>query len=95
MLLSASEVAAGSEQIPWHPNSDKTMPCVFYSNADMAIITSAAKEHISYHQTYCNSLKIWIEACETKEAVQAVCYGAEIPEEYQSEVLKAYVAQRK
>lgn len=34
---------------------------------------------------------MWIAACETAEDVQAIYYGADVPEEYQSEVLKAYL----
>lgn len=91
MLLCASKVASGVEMIPWHPNGDKTLPCVFYSNTDMAIITQAVEAHISYHQTYCNSLKIWIEACQTAEEINTITYGDEIPEQYKSEVLKSYI----
>lgn len=90
MLLCATDVAAGVENIPWHPNSsdNTTLPCEFYSNADMLAITTEAKKHITYHQTYCNSLKIWVESCTTVEAVEAIYYGSTVPVEYQSDVLK-------
>lgn len=94
MLLCASDVASGAENIPWHPNStdSTTLPCEFYSNADMLAITTEAKRHITYHQTYCNSLKIWIESCTTPEAVNAISYGSTVPVEYQSDVLKTALA---
>ena len=34
----------------------------------------------------------WIAGCESTEEVQAICYGADVPEQYQSDVLKAYIA---
>jgi len=93
MLLCANKVANGVENIPWHPNGDKTLPCVFYSNADMAIITQAAEFHISYHQTYCNSLKVWIESCQTIEETDNIFYGSDVPELYRSDVFNAYLKQ--
>ena len=57
----------------------------------MQSIIAAAMWHVSYHTTYCNALNMWIAACRDVEDVQAVFYGADVPEEYQSEVLKAYL----
>lgn len=44
----------------------------------------------SYHTTYCNSAFTWLEACNKASEMDAVQYGAEIPEEYCSEVYKDY-----
>ena len=41
-------VDAGEEQIPWH-TSDESEHCKFYTNADMAMITSAAMEYVAYN----------------------------------------------
>jgi len=38
-------------------------------------------------------LRIYIRAMETQEEVESVVYGMAIPEEYQSEPLKAMLAQ--
>jgi len=57
----------------------------------MQKITDAAYEHRTFHTTYCNSLKIWVEATETAEELQEIYYGADVPETYQSDVLKAYL----
>lgn len=48
-------------------------------------------KHASYHTTYCNALHIWVEACKNVEEVSGITYGAEVPEVYRSEVLKAYL----
>ena len=84
-------ISKGETAIPWHPNGSSTQPCVFHSTDDMQKITDAAYEHRTFHTTYCNSLKIWVEATETAEELQEIYYGADVPETYQSDVLKAYL----
>ena len=86
-----SQVIAGEEMIPWH-TSDETEHCKFYSNADMALITSAAMACVTWHVTYFRDLRIYIRSLQTREEVQAVSYGIDIPEDYQSEPLKAMIA---
>ena len=51
----------------------------------------ATTANVSYHTTYCNALNMWIVGCESAEEVQQIFYGADVPEQYQSEVLKAYL----
>lgn len=82
-----SQVAAGVEQIPWH-TSDESEHCKFYSNADMALITTAAMEYVTWHVTYFRDLRIYIRSLDSADAVNAIIYGIEIPQEYQSEPLK-------
>lgn len=83
-----AQLVAGVEQLEYHADGQ---PCRYYSAADMQAIIAAALWHVSYHTTYCNALNMWIATCETAEDVQAIYYGADVPEEYQSEVLKAYL----
>lgn len=87
-----AQAAQGVEMIPWH-TSDEAEHCKFYSNADMALITSTAMEYVTWHVTYFRDLRIYIRSLQTKEEVEAVTYGMDIPEEYQSEPLKAMIAQ--
>ena len=82
-------VAQGVENIPWH-TSDQTEHCKYYSNADMAIITSKALQFVTFHVTYFRDLRIYVRTLEDKEAVSNVFYGMSIPEEYQSDVLKDF-----
>ena len=86
-----TKVEQGAEQNPWH-TSDEAEHCKFYSNADMALITTAAMEYVTWHVTYFRDLRIYIRRLETKDEVNAVVYGMDIPEEYQSEPLKAMIA---
>lgn len=85
------QVAQGVELIPWH-TSDQSEHCKFYSNEDMALITAAAMSYVTWHVTYFRDLRIYIRAIETKEEVEAVVYGMDIPAEYQSDPLKAMIA---
>ena len=86
-----SQVALGSEAIPWH-TSDQSKHCKFYSNADMSLITTTALQYVTYHVTMFRDLRIYIRSLQSKEEVESVYYGMPIPEEYQSEPLKAMIA---
>lgn len=55
--------------------------CEIYPAADIAIMAKAATAHILYHQTYCNHIRAWCKRCETTAEVQAITYGAELPED--------------
>lgn len=88
-----AQVAIGDENIPWH-TSDEDEHCKFYSNADMAKITSSALSYVTWHITYFRDLRIFIRSLESKEEVEQVTYGMNIPEAYQSEPLKAMLAQK-
>lgn len=75
----------GIDQLPYHATGDL---CIYYSAADIITITNKAITHKTYHTTYYNSLKNYINHIEVIEDVNAITYGVAIPEEYQSEVLK-------
>ena len=51
--------------------------------------------YVSYHTTYCNAVNMWIAGCETADEIQQIYYGADVPEQYQSDVLKAYITSAK
>ena len=88
-----SQVVAGEENIPWH-TSDEKQHCKFYSNADMRKITTTAMNYVTWHVTSFRDLRIYIRSLESKEDVEKVTYGMDIPEAYQSEPLKAMMAQK-
>lgn len=83
------QIAAGLEQLEYHQDDG---PCRYYTAEEMQQIITEAMFHVSYHTTYCNALNMWIKGAETKEEVNAIFYGASIPEEYQNKVLKNYLA---
>ena len=82
-----AQLAAGAEQLEYHADGQ---PCRYYSAADMQAIIQDAMLYVSYHTTYCNALNMWIAGCQTAEEAQGIFYGADVPEEYRSEVLDAY-----
>jgi len=84
-------VEAGEEMISWH-TSDEDEHCKFYKNEDMALIAEKAMAYVTWHVTYFRDLRIYIRSLQTKEEAEAVAYGMEIPEEYQSDPLKAMIA---
>ena len=86
-----TQVAQGVERIPWH-TSDQDEHCKYYSNADMALIVTAAMEFVTFHVTWFRDLRIYINSLDTKEEVEAITYDTPIPEEYQSQVLKDLLA---
>lgn len=85
-----AQLAAGAEKLEYHADGQ---PCRYYSAEDMQMIIQAATFHVSYHTTYCNALNIWIAECQTADEVGTISYGADVPEEYRSEVLDAYLIQ--
>lgn len=85
-----SQLAAGASQLEYHADGK---PCRYYNAADMQAVINAALQHVSYHTTYCNAINMWIIGCQTAEELNAIFYGADVPEQYQSDVLKVYLAQ--
>lgn len=86
-----TQVASGAENIPWH-TSNEAEHCKFYSNADMLLIVTAAMTFVTWHVTYFRDLRIYIRNIEDKAVVEAIQYGTDIPEQYQSAPLKAMLA---
>lgn len=86
-----TQVLSGEENIPWH-NSNEDEHCKFYSNTDMALITNTSMNFVTWHVTYFRDLRIYIRSLKTKEEVESVFYGMDIPAQYQSEPLKAMIS---
>lgn len=84
-------VSSGETSIAYHADNEL---CKFYSAKDIACITNYATQFKTYHVSYFNSLKAYIEALEDVKEISSIEYGTDIPEEYQSEVLKALLQQR-
>lgn len=82
-----SQVAQRLDNIPWH-TSDQTEHCKYYSNADMALIVTAAMQYVTWHVTYFRDLRIYIRNLDEREIINNIYYGISIPEEYQSQPLK-------
>lgn len=79
-------LASGMTQVPYHADGEV---CEYFSADDFGIIVKAATAHKTYHESYFNSLKSFINSKRTVDTVNAIFYGMEIPAQYQSEVLAA------
>lgn len=90
LITLSTLIAAGQTEIPYHADGEL---CRYYSVEDITIITETATAHKTYHVTYFNSLKAWVSAMDNIDDITTVQYGDTIPEEYQSDILKAMLLQ--
>lgn len=88
-LMSLGQMAQTQSLIPYHADGEE---CDFYTAEEINEIIDTANAFKIYHTTYYNALKGYINSLETIEDIVAVTYGMEIPEEYQTNVLKALEA---
>lgn len=84
MNLSAA-IARGEEQLFYHADGEL---CKFYTAAEINEIISAGNAWKTYHTTYFNALKAYINSLETIEEIDAITYDMELPEEFKSDVLR-------
>ena len=85
-LISLSIMAQTQSLIPYHADGEE---CIFYTNEEINEIVETANAFRIYHTTYYNALKNYINALESIADISAIEYGIDIPEEYQTDVLKA------
>lgn len=85
ILALQDAIEQGAQQIPYHGDNE---PCRYYSQEEFSAVVAAANAYKTYHTTYFNSLKAYIESIETIDILDDIAYGATIPETYRSDVLK-------
>lgn len=90
LITLSTMVANGENTIPYHADGEL---CKFYTVDDINIILEAATAHKTFHVSYFNTLKAYIESLNTIEEISSIQYGVEIPELYQSDVLKVLLEQ--
>lgn len=81
---------AGVTVLPYHADGES---CKFYSKEDVVALNTAMENRIEFQTTYFNSLRDYIESMTDINDICAVEYGIDIPEAYQSEVLKMLYSQ--
>lgn len=79
----------GAKQYPYHSDGNQ---CVMYSAADIVALYVAYKSFVTQQTTYCNFLNIWLKRETDAEAVAAIRYGSELPEDLAAE-MKAILTQ--
>lgn len=75
----------GMEQIPYHADGEL---CKFYTPVEIQMIIAEATRFKTYHTTYYNALKNYVNSLDDPYVITDIQYGVELPEEYQSDVLK-------
>lgn len=81
---------AGITVLPYHADGES---CKFYTKDEVVALNTAMENCIEFQTTYFNSLRDYIESMTDINDVCAVEYGVDIPEAYQSEVLKMLYSQ--
>ena len=71
-------VRAGATQFPYHADGKL---CRLYDAKDIMNIINTATAWKTYHTTYFNHLKQWINRTEEKADILAIHYGDELPED--------------
>ena len=71
-------VQAGATAFPYHADGKL---CRLYPAADIQKIINTATMWKTYHTTYFNHLKQWINRMEDKAEIQGVRYGVELPDD--------------
>ena len=71
-------VQAGATAFPYHADGKL---CRLYPAADIQKIINTATIWKTYHTTYFNHLKQWINRMEDKTEIQGVRYGVELPDD--------------
>lgn len=89
LITLQSMVVAGETMIPYHADGEL---CRYYSVDDITLVMNTATAHKTYHVTYFNSLKEYVNALDSIADISAITYGGIIPEEYQSDILKQILA---
>ena len=82
------QLLAGEEKLEYHEDGQ---PGKYFSSADMQNIVDKAMFFVSYNTTYCNALNMWIKSVTKPGELDRIQWGAKVPEEFQSEVLKDYM----
>ena len=85
LITLSAMVSAGETTIPYHADGEL---CKHFSINDIENVIHTATVFKTYHTTYYNSLKEFIESIQGRNEVSNIYYGVTIPNEYQSEILK-------
>ena len=86
-----AKISAGQTALEYHADGQ---PCKYYSVEDIQKLITAAMTFVSYNTTYCNSLNMWVKAETDSTVIESIYYGIDIPETYQSDVLKKYLSSK-
>ena len=89
MISLQGMLAAGAETVPYHADGQE---CRFFTAEEFSRIAAAATAWKIYQESYFNSLRAYIMTMTDIGILAAVTYGMNIPEEFQTDVLKHLLA---
>lgn len=89
LLTLSSQILEGATEVIYHADNQV---CKYYPANIATEIINMATQHKTYHTTYYNSLKVYIESMEDITEIFNIEYGIDIPEEYQSDTLKSLLS---
>lgn len=78
LSTATAAVEQGAEGYPYHLDGQL---CAIFPAADIQAMAQAATAHKLCQTTYYNHLAAWVRRCETAEELEAVTYGAALPED--------------
>ena len=78
-------VVWGATEYPYHADGE---PCAMYTAADIMTLYVAYKSFVTKQTTYCNALRQWINRVDDKETLNAIEYGANLPDDLKAGVEK-------
>ncbi|MDE6997169.1 MAG: hypothetical protein K2P04_04740 [Oscillospiraceae bacterium] len=78
LSTATAAVEQGAAGYPYHLDGQL---CAVFPAADILACARAATAHKLYHTTYYNHLAAWVRRVETVEELEAVTYGAALPED--------------
>ena len=85
-LLSLKElITSGAKEVVYHETG---CLCQVYSADDISLLIEKASTYKTYHTTYFNALKYYINNLYDIDKIQDIKYGVLIPDEYCSDALK-------
>lgn len=88
-LLSLKElISSGAKEVIYHETGGL---CQTYSAKDISLLIQKALAHKTYHTTYFNALKHYINNLYDIDQIREIEYGTFIPDEYCSDALKELI----
>lgn len=91
LITLSTMLASGMESVPYHADGEL---CSQYSAEDMLNVINTATSFKTYHVTYYNALKAYIQSLGSIADLNLIEYGVELPEEYQTDILKELIANK-
>lgn len=79
LITLSTQLSNGMTSIPYHADGEL---CRFFSANEVNMLLTKATEHKTYHVTYCNGLKKYVQTLSNIKDISDVYYGMELPPEF-------------